>query len=222
MNTYSAILPIKFNSERVPGKNFRLLNGKPLYLHILHTLLDVSKISEIVINTDTPIKEFGGLFEDSRLIYSSRPSDLCGEYVSMNDIISYELKRSSSNYFFMTHTTNPLLRSETITRLLFEFESLGQDQDSVVSVTEYFGRFLSLDGTPLNHNPQQLLRTQDLKPVLFENSCGYVFSKHSFLESNSRIGLNPKFVSTPKIESIDIDDEEDFFIAESIVRRLDV
>ena len=222
MKTYTAILPIKFNSERVPGKNFRLLNGKPLYRHILDTLLSMSDFDQIIVNTDTPISTFGSIFENKRLIFSSRPEELCGEYVSMNDIIDYEVQRSSSSSFFMTHTTNPLLRAQTISNLLTEFENLEPARDSVFSVTEHFGRFFTIEGMALNHNPENLLRTQDLNPVLFENSCGYVFSRTSFLQNKSRIGQKPKFIVTPKMESIDIDDEEDFFIAEALARHLSV
>ena len=213
---FTAILPIKFNSERVPGKNFRDFLGSPLYLHIMRSLLSVPQISKIVVNTDAPFSEFTGDFDNPKIEFSKRPDYLLGETTSMNSIIAYEIERSNENLFFMTHTTNPLLSPSTICEMLEVFNSKSSEHDSVVSISKFFGRFLNSNGEPLNHNPASLLRTQDLDPVLFENSCGYVFSRQSFSSTKSRIGSQPLFFETPKLESVDIDEEEDWLIAQAI------
>jgi CMP-N-acetylneuraminic acid synthetase len=214
--SFTAILPIKFNSERVPRKNFRDFLGLPLYLHIIRNLLEVQPITKIVINTDAPMSEFDHKIDDPRIEFSKRPEYLLGETVSMNSIIEYEINRTGDDLFFMTHTTNPLLSSSTIHRMLQMYNLENSNNDSVVSVSKFFGRFLDIKGHPLNHNPVSLLRTQDLEPVLFENSCGYVFSKQSFSNAKSRIGSNPLFFETPKLESVDIDEEDDWKIAEAL------
>lgn len=216
---YTAILPIKFNSERVSGKNFRDFLGSPLYLHILRSMLDVQSIKRIVINTDAPKNFFDSEVNDSKVDFSIRPKDLIGETVSMNSIIDYEIMRTGESKFFMTHATNPLLTSETISKMLELFSSTTFKNDSIVSISKYFGRFLDVNGFPMNHNSDSLVRTQDLEPVYFENSCGYVFSQKSFSTSKSRIGKNPLFFETPKLESIDIDDEEDWVIAEALAKH---
>lgn len=213
---FTAILPIKFNSERVPGKNFRDFLGSPLYQHILRSLLSVPSISKIVINTDAPLSEFSDNLDNPRIEFSKRPDFLLGETTSMNLIIAYEIERSRENLFFMTHTTNPLLSPSTVIEMLEAFVTRSSEHDSVVSISKFFGRFLNSKGEPLNHNPASLLRTQDLDPVLFENSCGYVFSRQSFFTTNSRIGTRPLFFETPKLESVDIDEEEDWLIAQAI------
>lgn len=218
-NTFTAILPVKFNSERVPGKNFRTFVDRPLYAHIIQELTNVARISKIVINSDAPISSFTHDIENLKVEHSARPKHLIGEKVSMNAIIEYEVNRRDDEYFFMTHTTNPLLSSQTINRMLDAFELRKNTYDSVVSVTKYYGRFFDKTGNPLNHNPADLVRTQDLDPVLFENSCGYVFSKSSFNKSKSRIGERPLYFATPKLESIDIDDEDDWVIANAISKE---
>lgn len=213
---FTAILPIKFNSERIPGKNFRNFLGAPLYLHILRSLLAVEPITKIIINTDAPKSEFNSEIDNPRIEFSKRPEYLLGESMSMNSIIEYEVQRSGGDLFFMTHTTNPLLSASTILGMLQMYTFKISEYNSVVSVSKFFGRFLDQEGQPLNHTPSSLLRTQDLDPVLFENSCGYVFSKESFSTSKSRIGSKPLFFDTPKLESIDIDDEDDWKLAEAM------
>jgi CMP-N-acetylneuraminic acid synthetase len=116
----------------------------------------------------------------------------------------------------MTHTTNPLLSAQTVQSMLSVYDNREHEYDSVVAVTNLFGRFMHRDGSPMNHNPSKLLRTQDLEPVLFENSCGYVFSKESFFSTKSRIGARPLHFETPKLESVDIDEEADWIVAEAL------
>ncbi len=214
--SFTAILPIKFNSERVPGKNFRAFRERPLYEHILQKLAGVERITKIVINTDAPLSSFNQMFGDSKFEFSARPKHLIGETISMNAIIDYEIQRTNDEFFFMTHTTNPLISSLTINAMLDAFILNRGIHDSVVSVTKFYGRFFDKSGEPLNHNPAELVRTQDLDPVLFENSCGYVFSDSSFKKSLSRIGDKPLYFATPKLESIDIDDEDDWMIASAL------
>ena len=72
------------------------------------------------------------------------------------------------------------------------------------------------NGKPINHNPKKLIPTQDLEKIYEENSNLYIFSKESFLSSSSRIGKNPILFETPKNESIDIDTNEEWEIAESM------
>lgn len=218
LTSFTAILPIKFNSERVPGKNFRVFGGRPLFEHILQELAKVERITKIVINTDAPIASFGKMVANRKFEFSGRPKSLIGETISMNAIIEYEIHRTNDEFFFMTHTTNPLLSSSTINEMLDAFILKRDSHDSVVSVTKFYGRFFDKTGEPLNHNPAELVRTQDLDPVLFENSCGYVFSKSSFMKTLSRIGDKPLYFTTPKLESIDIDDEDDWMIASALSR----
>lgn len=216
--TFTAILPIKFNSERVPGKNFRIFGNRPLYEHILQKIAEVERITKIIINTDAPISCFYPMIGNSKFEFSARPEYLMGETISMNSIIEYELQRTNDEFFFMTHTTNPLISSSTINAMLEAFTLNKGTHDSVVSVTNFYGRFFDKSGEPLNHDPAELVRTQDLDPVLFENSCGYVFSNSSFRKTLSRIGDRPLFFTTPKLESIDIDDEDDWIIARALSR----
>ena len=88
-----------------------------------------------------------------------------------------------------------------------------QGYDSLFSVNRHQTRFYRADGTPINHDPDNLIPTQDLEPWFEENSCFYLFSKGSFAATRARIGEKPILYETPKLEAIDIDEQEDWDMA---------
>ena len=209
----AALVPIKEHSERVKGKNFREFCGKPLYQHILQILENTYAVDEVVINTDSPriMKEAPKLFGKVRII--ERPEGLCGDMVSMNRIIKHDLEVVEADIFIQTHATNPLFKAETVARALKAFVE-DEDCDSLFTVNAYQSRFYTPAGQAINHDPDKLIRTQDLDPLYEENSCLYVFTKESFEATKARIGKKPRLMPSPKIESIDIDDEFAFRLAE--------
>lgn len=217
-----ALLPMKGSSERVPNKNLKDFNGLPLYRVVLNTLLNCSLIDIIVINTDSQlIKEDVTKNFSSRVIVIDRPENICGNYVSMNKIIEHDTNKFPANIFLQTHCTNPLLKSETITKALEKMISVIDDPkvDSIFSVTRTQKRFYSKDCLPMNHDPNMLV-TQHLNPIFEENSCLYIFTNESFMKNKSRIGSNPFMYEINKIEATDIDEPEDFKIAEILHREL--
>ena len=208
-----ALVPIKEHSERIKGKNFRLFCGKPLYQHIIHTLDHPAEVNEIVINTDSPrvMKEAPGLSGKGRVVV--RPEEVRGDHMSMNRVIQHDLTQTDADVYLQTHATNPLLKPDTIRAALKRFLE-NDDCDSLFSANTYRSRFYREDGSAVNHDPENLLRTQDL-PVLYEeNSCLYIFTQRSFAKKGRRIGVSPMIYPTPGIEAIDIDDEFTFRIAE--------
>ena len=187
----AALVPIKDHSERVTGKNFREFSGKPLYEHIVATLDRTYAVDEIVIDTDSfrVMKEGPALSPKVRVI--ERPESLLGDHVSTNRVFEHDLTQTDADLFVQTHSTNPLLRSETIAQALRRFIESEGEHDSLFAVNRYQSRFYLEDGTPVNHDPEDLIRTQDLPPVYEENSCLYVFTRESFAKKGRRIGLKP-------------------------------
>jgi len=216
----AALLPMKGNSERVPNKNMRLFNGAPLYHVILKQLLASRNITKVVIDTDSEkIKEDVQNFFPSVIIVD-RPVTIQGDFVPMNDIIAYDLSQVEADLYIQTHSTNPLLTFATIDKAIERFKEKQDLHDSVFSVTRLQTRLYWGDGSPVNHNPAELLRTQDLPPVYEENSNFYVFTKDAFVKSgNRRIGLKPLMFEVDKLEAIDIDEPQDFIIAEILHKQ---
>lgn len=211
-----ALLPMKGNSERVPNKNLRNFNGTPLYHAIMRSLLASKYIDKVVINTDSEIiaKDAKENFGDSVVIIE-RPSEIQGDYVSMNTIINYDLSQLEGDHFIQTHSTNPLVRTATIDTAIEQYFEKLDKYDSLFSTTRLQTRLYDKNAKPINHNPNELLRTQDLEPLFEENSNFYIFSKTSFADADrKRIGLKPQIFEVNKLEAVDIDEPEDFKLAE--------
>lgn len=217
-----ALLPMKANSERVKGKNFRDFVGKPLFRWVLDTLLSVDVIDKVVINTDArEILARHNVVESERLIIRDRRAEICGDFVSMNRIIEDDVSNIPSDIYLMTHTTNPLLSKSSVERAIEKYkDGRAMNYDSLFTVNELQTRLYDTDCKPLNHNPRELVRTQDLEPVYEENSNLYVFSKDSFSATQSRIGLRPAMLVTDAMESTDIDTPADWEIAEALINQL--
>ncbi len=212
-----ALLPMKANSERVKGKNFRLFAGKPLFRWILNTLLETEEVSCVVINTDARMTLLeNGLKESERVIIRDRKASLCGDHVSMNLILEDDISEISADCYLMTHTTNPLLSSDTIAAALESYRSAIQEGrgDRLFTVNKHQTRFYRADGSPVNHNPKNLIPTQDLEAWYEENSNLYLFSADSFASTGNRIGRKPILFETPRMESSDIDDLTEWRLAE--------
>lgn len=211
-----ALLPMKANSERVKGKNFKLLAGKPLFKWILDTLLLVEEIDLVVINTDArEILLDNGIEENSRVLILDRKPKLQGDLVSMNLILEDDIDNISADLYLMTHTTNPLLSKETI-KLAINSLINNNNADSLFTVNKIQSRFYREDMSAVNHDPAELVRTQDLEPWYEENSSLYLFTYDSFKKNNSRIGEKPIMHLTSSFESVDIDEQEDWVIAEAL------
>ena len=206
---------MKGHSDRVPNKNLRPFCGKPLCHWTILSLQKSRYVKDIVVNTDS--KEIADNIRQNfdRVKIIDRPSEIRGDFVSMNIIIAYDLSQLPGEHFLQTHSTNPLLNAETIDAAIESYFHNLEMYDSLFAVTRHNARFYGSDGSPLNHDPQEMLRTQDLPPIFEENSNLYVFSRESFRRSgNRRIGLRQYLFEISKLEAIDIDEKDDFLLAE--------
>ena len=221
MNKIIALLPMKGHSERVPNKNLKLFYGKPLYHSTMNQLLLTKTIGMIVVDTDSiAIKDdINKEFNDITII--DRPKEIQGDLVSMNKIIENDINKSLGEHYFQTHSTNPLIKEDTIIDAVNKYIDNLDQYDTLFSVNKILVRLFNKDLIPINHKLGELLRTQDLEPVYEENSNFYIFSKSSFkLALDNRIGIKPTYYEINKLEGIDIDEEEDFILAETIYEKL--
>lgn len=214
-----AFMPMRHSSERVPGKNYRDFNGQPLFHHVVSALLAVPQITTVVIDTDSPtiVEQCAEHFPEVRCI--DRPEHLLGGETPMTDVLRYDASQFPSLWYLQTHSTNPLLRPETIERAIAELEDHLAENDSLFSVTRLQTRLYGADGTAVNHDPAVLLRTQDLPPIYEENSNLYIFNAEQ-IAAGRRIGDRPIMLEIEPLEAVDIDEEHDFVIAELLHQRL--
>jgi CMP-N-acetylneuraminic acid synthetase len=210
---------MRHHSQRVPGKNYRMLAGKPLFHHIIETLLAVPEIAEVVVDTDsTPV--MNGLrqhFPQVKVI--DRPEHLRADDVPMNDILIHDTGQVPADFYLQTHSTNPLLQPETVARAIKAFQADPPAHDSLFSVTRWQTRLYDQHGRAINHDPAVLIQTQDLPPVYEENSCLYIFTRENLIKRRHRIGETPLMFEIDAEEAWDIDEELDFTITDFLLRR---
>jgi CMP-N-acetylneuraminic acid synthetase len=215
MTRIVALVPMRHDSERVVGKNYRPLAGRPLYHHVIEALSAVDLIQEIIIDTDSPV-----ILDDARRCFPDvtllmRPENLRAGEIPMNEVLINSLLSIEADAVIQTHSTNPFLSADTIENAVSSYID-GRAEgtfDSVFGVSRIQARLWTKDAEPLNHDPTVLLRTQDLDPVYLENSCFYIFDPEQLRTTGNRIGSSPRMIEVPQIEAIDIDEEADFTLA---------
>ncbi|HNO85588.1 MAG TPA: acylneuraminate cytidylyltransferase family protein [Anaerolineales bacterium] len=215
----AALVPMRHHSQRVPGKNYRPLAGKPLFQHIVETLLAVPEIETVMVDTDSePVMEgVRRLFPTVKLI--QRPEHLRADDMPMNEILLHDTAQVQADFYLQTHSTNPLLKPQTISRAIQSLFTNYPKNDSLFSVTRLQTRLYFQDGRAINHNPLELIQTQDLPPVYEENSCLYIFTRENLERKRHRIGDTPLMFEIDADEAWDIDEELDFEITDFLMRK---
>ncbi|MEW6085633.1 MAG: acylneuraminate cytidylyltransferase family protein [Chloroflexota bacterium] len=214
-----ALVPMRHHSQRVPGKNYRVLAGKPLFHHIIETLLAVPEINQIVVDTDSD-EVIDGLkrhFPSVKIV--NRPESLRADDVPMNEILIHDTGLFPADFYLQTHSTNPMLKPESISKAIQFLLANYPDKDSLFSVTRLQTRLYDRHGNALNHNPKELIQTQDLPPVYEENSCIYIFTRENLLAKRHRISDRPLMFEIDADEAWDIDEELDFAICDFLLKR---
>ena len=220
MTNIAALVPMRHHSQRVPGKNYRVLAGKPLYQHIIETLLAVPEITTILVDTDSaPVIE-GLKSTFPQVEITVRPQHLRADTIPMNEILSHDTSLVKADYYLQTHSTNPLLKPQTLSNSIQRFLNEYPVYDSMFSVTRLQTRLWDGLTRAINHNPAILLQTQDLPPVFEENSCFYLFTRQNLLTRRNRLGERPLMYEIPRHEAIDIDEEFDFQLADIMMRSM--
>lgn len=206
-----AIVPMKLNNTRLPQKNTKpFTNGKPLCCYILETLLSIKEIDEIYVYcSNERIKEF--LPDGVR--YLKRSQSLDTDSTKMNEVLAAFAKDVPADIYVMTHTTAPFISAQSI-RKGIEAVTSGMNDSSFSA--KKIQDFLWKSGRPFNYTLEDIPRTQDLEPLYMETSGFYIYERYVINELGRRIGQTPYVVEVNEIEAIDIDEKEDFEIADAV------
>ncbi|MGB2909509.1 MAG: acylneuraminate cytidylyltransferase family protein [Anaerolineales bacterium] len=219
MTNIVALVPMRHHSQRVPGKNYRPLAGKPLFHHIITSLLTCPEITQVVVDTDSPAITNGLQEHFPQVTILERPERLRADDIATNEVLIYDISQVQADFYLQTHSTNPLLRSETISKAVQTLISNYPVYDSLFSVTRIQTRLWDQSGRAINHDPAILLQTQDLPPVYEENSCLYIFKRQTLLARRNRLGERPMMFEIDPPEAWDIDEELDFQIVELLMTQ---
>lgn len=210
-----AIVPMKLNNSRLPQKNTKqFTNGHPLCWYILSTLLKVEKIDEVYVYcSNEKIKDF----IPEGVKYLKRSEALDTDQTKMNEVLKAFAKDVPADVYVMTHTTAPFISKESIEKGL-DAVLFGMHDSSFAA--KKLQDFLWKDGRPFNYELDNIPRTQDLPPLYEETSGFYIYISSVINELGRRIGESPYIVEVSEIEAIDIDEKEDFEIADAIYNHI--
>ncbi len=209
-----AFVPIKLNSERLPHKNIKpFTNGEPLIHYILHTLLNVQNIDEIYVYCSS---EEIIPYLPRKVIFLKRDPYFDLSTTPFNEVLSSFAKKIYADVYVLTHATAPFLKKESLEIGVNKVKS--GKYDSALTVTK-MQEFLWKDGRPFNYDVCNIPRTQDLEKYYIE-TCGlYVYTRNLILH-NRRVGEKPFLIEVSKLEAIDINESDDFIVADSIYNSM--
>ena len=210
-----AFVPIKTNNERLPGKNTKsFTNGKPLMTYILNTLQKVRNVDEIYVYcSDESIIQY--LPEGINFLRRDPYYDLSS--TSFNEVLLSFAEIVPADVYVLTHATAPFIKPNSIERGIDAVVHNGYDSATAVLRLQ---EFLWRNNKPFNYDIEHIPRTQDLEPMYTE-TCGlFVYTRDLILNKKRRIGDNPFLVEVSKIEATDINEKEDFIIADAIYQLI--
>ena len=206
-----AVMPIKLKNERCPGKNTRLLGNLPLLNHQLFNLLQVKEIDEIYVYcSDESIASIlpQGVKFLKRDVHLDLPTS------NFSQIFTSFMAEIDADIYVYDHATAPFISIETISKCLNAVQSHHYDSSFCATKIQ---DFLWQDGTPLNFDATNIPRSQDIQPIYRETSGVYVFTKEVFRKYHRRIGMKPFIQEVSYKEAIDINNPEDFQLAEAML-----
>ncbi len=207
-----AFVPIRLNSQRVVGKNLRELGGRPLLTHILDALAAAENIDEVYVYCSSPaIREY--LPEGVKFL--QRDARLDSNETLGAEIYDAFTSEVDADIYILAHTTSPFIHTATIEEALRKVEREGYDSAFSAKKEQSFAWY---EGQPLNYSLSHIPRTQDLEAVYVETSAFFIFRRDVWREQHRRIGDKPYIAVTDRIESIDIDNPDDFLLAEAIAK----
>lgn len=203
----TAFVPIKLNSQRLPGKMLLTLGNKKLYLHVFDTLRKVPSIDEIYCYCSDPV-----VSQDlpSDVLFLKRNIEV--DKMEGMDIYNSFASLVESDIYVLAHATSPFVKYDSFSRGLTSV--LSGQYDSACSVSR-LRTYCWHNDKPINFTRNKISKTQDLHPVFYETSGFYIFTKQT-LNEGQRHGKKIFMTEVDKIEAIDIDELQDFTIANAI------
>lgn len=206
-----AFVPIRLNSQRVVGKNLRQLGGRPMMTYLLESLAAAKNIDEVYVYCSSREVEH---YLPEGVKFLRRDERLDSNTTLGKEIYDAFTQEVDADIYILAHTTSPFIRTSTIEQAVAAVES--GEHDSAFSA-ERVQTFSWWQGKPLNYSLEHIPRTQDLEPVYVETSAFFIFRRELWRNEHRRIGYKPYIAVTDRIESMDIDNPDDFTLAEAIV-----
>ena len=209
----ACFIPIKSNSERVPGKNFRILCGKPLYQYIIDHSIAANCFDDIYVDTNSlDVKKY---CEEKGINWIERKEELAKNTANGNDLLNYHYDLFPNyDYYFQLFGTAPFLQPSSIAKAVNTLAGSTKYDSTFTALSEH--SFYWYCGNPINYRPCILPRSQDMEPVIEETTGLYGMSNKALKKYRCRIGAKPFICIVNKFEAVDINTEDDLKMAEFI------
>lgn len=206
-----AFVPIRLNSQRIEGKNLRELGGRPMMTYLLDSLAKASNIDEVyVFCSNREVEQY----LPAGVKFLQRDERLDSNSTLGAEIYDAFTQQVEADIYILAHTTSPFIRTSTIEQAVRRVESGAYDSAFSAECIQTFAWW---QGKTLNYSLEHIPRTQDLEPIYIETSAFFVFRREVWRNQRRRIGSKPYIAVTDRIESMDIDNPDDFKLAEAIV-----
>jgi CMP-N,N'-diacetyllegionaminic acid synthase len=214
--TLKALVAVRSGSQRVQDKNIRQFANSNLLEIKIKQLLKIKQLDGIVINSnDDIILSLASRFEVS---INKRDEKFASNTISMSEVYRNMAENIDADYILYANVTNPLIKTETIQKIIDFFYANIDVYDSVNSATK-ITEFLFLDNKPINYDLLNQPRSQDLPPINSLNFAVNIISRQNMIDYKNVVGRNPYLFDISDIEGIDIDNQLDFDIAEFLYQR---
>lgn len=212
----TAVIGVRKGSERIVNKNIKPFNDTSLLENKIKILKNVNNLDEIVVTTDCD-KMFS-LAEQLGVKAITRP-----EYYTSNDCpgsenLEFIATQVETDYILYTPVTSPLVKSETYEDIINTFRNLDDKYDSVVSMN-YLKDFLWENDKPLNYDPLNCPRSQDMESIFRLNFGACLLPRETMIKNKYVVGDNPYWYELTETEGVDVDVPFDFNIAELIYEK---
>ena len=219
MSKVIGFVPMRGGSKGIKKKNIKKLLGQPLCYYVLNALNLSSNIDDIYVSTDcSEIEEVVSKLNFEKVKFFRRSSESSTDGASSESAILEFIKQKIDDHeitFFFSQVTSPLLTVQDVDDALSQFDL--NDSDSLLSAVKYNRFFWSESGIPLNYNPVERPRRQDMENYFVENGAIYISKVKSIIESNSRISGKISIFPMSHNSLIEIDEEEDFLNIEKVM-----
>lgn len=206
-------IPIKSNSERVKGKNFRILCGRPLFTYIIDHAIEANCFDDIIVDTNSDdVKKY---CDTKGIKWIERKKELAFNSANGNDLLVYHYSLYPNyDYYFQLFATAPFLQPSTIRKAVTELTQTEEFDSTFTALSEH--SFFWYAGSPINYRPCILPRSQDMEPVIEETTGLYGIKSNSLEKYRCRIGAKPLIQIVNKFEAVDINTEDDLKMAEFV------
>lgn len=210
------LVPVKGFSERVPMKNLRKFGGTSLYELKLEQLSKAEGFEKIIISSE--VDEILLIAEEKGFDVHERDPKYSTSHVPMSEVFSYIASEIEGENIAWINVTNPLSGPDCYTNAIKAYREMESKYNCLLSVCEVQD-YLFYEGKPVNFKPYPWAKSQDLKGLLEMTFVINILKRQDMVEWGSCVGSSPYFYILDKIDSLDIDFQDDFNFCEMVYNK---